>query len=54
MEYCAGRDLRSALGLTTAAGERLFGWCGRAGRGLWQSSVLGFLYLIDGVPVARN
>lgn len=27
MEYCAGRDLRSALGLTAAgSNERLFGW----------------------------
>ena len=28
MEYCAGRDLRSALKLTVAdSNERLFGWC---------------------------
>ena len=33
MEYCAGRDLRSALGLTVAdSNERLFGWCAWANR----------------------
>ncbi len=33
MEYCAGRDLRSALGLTAAdSNERIFGWCAELGR----------------------
>ncbi|KAI7843034.1 hypothetical protein COHA_003366 [Chlorella ohadii] len=46
MEYCAGRDLRSALGLTAAdSNERIFGWYRRGRRVVSEiAKALNFLH----------